>query len=164
MQISFTECTRKTRKWYRKLFFHLLDLCLYNAYVLYKVNTGKHKVQFSEFHTNVSEQLLETHAPVRSRNSGRRPSSSASPSCNPLCLTGLQYNVMINTLQWTFQSGILYHQYHRLSCKDHGHSNDVMFVPTQSGNLRRELTLDICVLTVMQVYVSIHASRTIILN
>ena len=49
MQISFTECTRKTRKWYRKLFFHIMDLCLYNAYVLYKVNTDKRKLQFGEF-------------------------------------------------------------------------------------------------------------------
>ena len=27
IQISLAECTRKTRKWYKKLFLHLLDLC-----------------------------------------------------------------------------------------------------------------------------------------
>ena len=37
MQISLTKCTRKIHKWYRKLFFHLIDMCLYNAFVLYKV-------------------------------------------------------------------------------------------------------------------------------
>ena len=76
MQISLTECTRKTRKWYRKLFFHLLDMCLYNAFVLYRVNTNNKKMQFIQFRTNVAEQLLELHRPLRIRNTGGRPSAS----------------------------------------------------------------------------------------
>lgn len=40
MQISFVECIRKTIKWYKKFFFHLLDLSTLNAYMLFKV---KHK-------------------------------------------------------------------------------------------------------------------------
>jgi len=47
MQLSLTECTHKTRKWYIKLFFHLVDMSLYNAYVLYKLNTSW-KLQFIE--------------------------------------------------------------------------------------------------------------------
>lgn len=35
-QLSITETVRKTMKWYRKLFFHLIDLCLCNAHALYK--------------------------------------------------------------------------------------------------------------------------------
>ena len=87
MQITLTECTRKTRKWYRKLFFHLIDMCLYNAFVLYKVNSNK-KIQFIEFHTNVTEQLLELHRPLRIRNTGGRLSIAIPSDTNPLCLFG----------------------------------------------------------------------------
>ena len=61
MQISLTECTRKTRKWYVKLFFHLVDMSLYNAYTLYKLNTGN-KLQFIEFRKHVVEQVFENHS------------------------------------------------------------------------------------------------------
>ena len=44
MQISLTECTRKMRKWYVKFFFHLVDISLYDAFVLYNVNTGNPKI------------------------------------------------------------------------------------------------------------------------
>ena len=88
MQISLAECTRKTRKWYKKLFFHLLDLCLYNAFVLYKVNTNNTKMQFVEFRTNVAEQLLASHRPLRVRNPGGRPLSSTPSDTNPLRLVG----------------------------------------------------------------------------
>ena len=89
MQISLAECTRKTRKWYRKLFFHFLDLCLYNAFVLYKVNTNNNKMLFVDFRTNVAEQLLETHRPQRITNPGGRPSSSIPSDSNPLRLVGM---------------------------------------------------------------------------
>ncbi len=48
MQISFIECVRKIVKWYKKFFFHLLDLSTLNAYILFKV---KHKktIQFGDF-------------------------------------------------------------------------------------------------------------------
>ena len=35
-QLSITETVRKTMKLYGKLLFHLIDLCLSNAYALYK--------------------------------------------------------------------------------------------------------------------------------
>ena len=106
MQISFTECTRKTRKWYRKLFFHLVDLCLYNAYVLYKVNTNSNKLHFVEFRTRVCEQLFEAHTPLRTRNSGGRPSSSASTlECNPLRLVGMcVYTVKVQIVSKIFRA------------------------------------------------------------
>lgn len=34
MQISFSECIRRSVKWYKKVFFRLMDLTIYNAYVL----------------------------------------------------------------------------------------------------------------------------------
>ena len=63
-------------------------MCLYNAFVLYKVNNSNKKVQFIEFHTNVAEQLLELHRPLRIRNTGGRPSTAIPSDANPLCLVG----------------------------------------------------------------------------
>ncbi|XP_065892156.1 piggyBac transposable element-derived protein 4-like [Dysidea avara] len=84
MQISLTECTRKTRKWYIKLFFHLVDMSLYNAYALYKVNTGK-KLQFVEFRKHIVEQIFEHHSTQLER--------TASPSAvdNPNRLVGRHF-------------------------------------------------------------------------
>ena len=36
MQISFTESIRKTVKWSKKVFFHMLDLSIFNSYAIYK--------------------------------------------------------------------------------------------------------------------------------
>lgn len=38
--LSTLNSTRKTIKWYKKFFFHLLDLAIYNAYILYQNSTG----------------------------------------------------------------------------------------------------------------------------
>ena len=81
MQISLTECTRKTRKWYIKLFFHLVDMSLYNAYSLYKVNSGK-KLQFVEFRKRVVEQIFEQHCTQVDRT------ASSSTVDNPTRLVG----------------------------------------------------------------------------
>ena len=37
MQISFVECVRKTITWYKRFFFHLLDLSTLNAYMLFNL-------------------------------------------------------------------------------------------------------------------------------
>jgi hypothetical protein len=41
MMISSVECVRKSFKWYKKFFFHLLDITLLNSYALYNVKTRK---------------------------------------------------------------------------------------------------------------------------
>ena len=35
MQISAIECVRRTVKWYKKLFFHLMDMSMLNAYNMF---------------------------------------------------------------------------------------------------------------------------------
>lgn len=57
MQISFVECVRKSVKWYKKVFFHILDLVLYNSYVLFQVKTGK-KPSFADFRLKVVTQII----------------------------------------------------------------------------------------------------------
>ena len=61
MQISFIECVRKTAKWYKKFFFHLLDLSTLNAYILFKVK-HKNAIQFGDFRTELIRQLIERYA------------------------------------------------------------------------------------------------------
>ena len=41
MQITSVDCLRKTRKWTRKVVFHLIDACLLNAYNTYMVKIGE---------------------------------------------------------------------------------------------------------------------------
>ena len=47
MQISFSECLRKTIKWYKKLFFHSLDITVQDSYAMFKVNNEN--LEHSEF-------------------------------------------------------------------------------------------------------------------
>lgn len=49
MILSTLNSLWETIKWYKKLFFHLLDLAIYNTYILYQKSTAS-KQKFSEFH------------------------------------------------------------------------------------------------------------------
>ena len=46
--IGHVECMRKNKKWYKKLFYHLLDLSIVNSFNLYKEVT-KNKITMREF-------------------------------------------------------------------------------------------------------------------
>jgi hypothetical protein len=70
MQISFSESLRKSLKWYKKLFFHFLDISLYNASVLYKLNTGE-KIALSDFRLNVVRTLIEEFGAQKLDSRGR---------------------------------------------------------------------------------------------
>ena len=68
-QLSLSQTIRKTMKWYKKLFFHLVDLSLSNARVLYYQNT-KTKLSFSEFRLEVVRGLLNFEAEEHSFSVG----------------------------------------------------------------------------------------------
>lgn len=57
MILSTLNSLRKTIKWYKKLFFHLLHLTIYNAYILYQKSTAL-KQKFSEFHLALIRDIL----------------------------------------------------------------------------------------------------------
>ncbi len=61
MQISFVECVRKSVKWYQKLFFHLLDVSVFNSYLLYKMKTRK-KLQFIDFRLQLTRAILQIYS------------------------------------------------------------------------------------------------------
>lgn len=57
-QLSITQTVRKTMKWYRKLVFHLIDICLSNAHSLYKMkNAGP--TSFPAFRMEIARSLLK---------------------------------------------------------------------------------------------------------
>uniref|UniRef100_A0A3P8X756 PiggyBac transposable element-derived protein domain-containing protein n=1 Tax=Esox lucius TaxID=8010 RepID=A0A3P8X756_ESOLU len=67
---SFVECARKTTKWYKKIFFHLVGTALFNSHIV---------------HRHLTELLEEHHIP-------RRPPTGGRPSGdNPLRLTAQHF-------------------------------------------------------------------------
>ena len=58
MMISSIDCTRKSIKWYVKVFFHSMDITLLNAHAMFLTQQEK-KVPFAKFHLEVIRQLLE---------------------------------------------------------------------------------------------------------
>ena len=57
MQISSVECVRKTAKWHKKLFFHLLDIVMLNVYNMFRVKTEK-KSSLCLFSKAVLKQII----------------------------------------------------------------------------------------------------------
>lgn len=57
---QYGSCLRKTTKWYKKLFFHLLNMCVMNAYVLFKKfapgDTGRN--EHHAFRMSICKSLL----------------------------------------------------------------------------------------------------------
>ncbi|XP_039297109.1 piggyBac transposable element-derived protein 4-like [Nilaparvata lugens] len=79
MQISFTDSARKSAKWYKKFFFHLLDVVVYNAFIMHRMVTGKN-MELGQFRLNLIRQLLEEFTPQRaSRAGGRKSKHQDSP-------------------------------------------------------------------------------------
>ena len=74
MQIGSCECVRKSNRWYKKLFCHMVDVTMLNAYNLWKVKTGGN-IPFRTFSYNVIKQLLAKFGTVQSSHSGRIMSS-----------------------------------------------------------------------------------------
>ncbi|KAL2098758.1 hypothetical protein ACEWY4_005238 [Coilia grayii] len=73
MRNSFVECTRKTMKWYKKIFFHLVDCAIHNAYIVHQQVTGQ-VIRPQAFRENLVRQLLEHHHTPRNAPTGGRPS------------------------------------------------------------------------------------------
>lgn len=55
-QLALAQSIRKALKWYRKLFFHLVDLCLINAHALYKLN--ENITSFTDFRMSIINDLV----------------------------------------------------------------------------------------------------------
>ena len=64
MQVGAIECVRKCIKWYKKIFMHMLDISILNAYNLWLVKTGK-RASLRVFQKKVIEQLLTRYGTVQ---------------------------------------------------------------------------------------------------
>lgn len=83
--ISSVNCARKSMRWYKKLFFHLLDMTMLNAHILHGQVTGKN-IKLGKFIREVARQLIATHHPVPRRSCSRSPSDTrgrATPQPSP---------------------------------------------------------------------------------
>lgn len=76
MQIHFIESVRKTIKWYKKLFFHLLDMTVLNAYNMHRIKEKKRQT-LGEFRIELVRQLIEKYG--KDFSSERRSTSAPHP-------------------------------------------------------------------------------------
>ena len=57
--MSYYSTPRKTIRWYRKIFFHLFDICLWNSFYAYKKIKQLPKVRLLKFREEVLRQMLK---------------------------------------------------------------------------------------------------------
>ena len=77
-QTSEVECMRKSVKWYKKFFLHLIDITMLNAYNFWLVKRDMDptkKLTLGQFTYNVAFQLLEVYGQPRNLKKGRRATS-----------------------------------------------------------------------------------------
>lgn len=99
-QLSGTECIRKTVKWYRKLFFHMLDITLLNAYNMWLVEKTiepNKRPKVREFQYSVATQLLQKHCTPREKPRARRNGNQ--PQRIDMSLSTPHYPVHTDTIQ-----------------------------------------------------------------
>ncbi len=80
---SSIECACKTLKWYKKQYFHLVDITMLNVHVLFKEKTYKNPT-LQDFVIKVVRQLLE-------ENAVEHPTQGLHVVDNPVCLTGQHF-------------------------------------------------------------------------
>ena len=57
--LSYYNFNRRTNKWWRKAFFCLLDVAIYNSFVLYSKSKQDHrKLSFLQFRTQLARELV----------------------------------------------------------------------------------------------------------
>ena len=75
LQNSFSQCLRKTIKWYRKLFFHLLDITVQNSCTIFKMKNDKN-LKLSEFRLELARKLIEEYGSKRLQMRARSSTDS----------------------------------------------------------------------------------------
>lgn len=58
MLLSLYRNQQKSKKWYRRIIFHLLDLCIVNAWLLYKAAKPEATIPLAYFKLEVAESLI----------------------------------------------------------------------------------------------------------
>ena len=68
--------TRKSLKWYKKLFQHLLDVTVYNAFVLYKLKNPSTRLTLLTFRQELVNNIITKHHTGVRQFTGGCPSGS----------------------------------------------------------------------------------------
>ena len=74
----FSNFMRKTVKGYRTIFLYLLDICIFNAFVVHSQMTKSKRKPYTDFHRAVAKQILEC-VKLPEYSSRGRPSSDDTP-------------------------------------------------------------------------------------
>lgn len=82
MLLSSIQCIRKTIKWYKKLFFHILDMHMLNSFFCYRHAKNIPNLKFADFQLRVINQLVEQYS--SSSSVLERPMSASTSGNNPL--------------------------------------------------------------------------------
>ncbi|XP_045769865.1 piggyBac transposable element-derived protein 4-like isoform X1 [Maniola jurtina] len=64
--ISYYSCPRKTIRWYKKVFFHILDIAVWNAYFLFKKYRKNNAPTYN--YINYREELIKVMIGISGRN------------------------------------------------------------------------------------------------
>ena len=79
MMITSIESVRKTIKWYKKLFFHMLDITVLNSHCLYNMQFGKN-MTLADFQLTLIRQIIQKyHTPKTTGRKKGRPSAGDQP-------------------------------------------------------------------------------------
>lgn len=66
------QALRKSRKWYRKYAFHLFDICVYNAWVVYRHKNPQKKTGYKLFVLDLIKEIMDVN-PFQRSTKGRPP-------------------------------------------------------------------------------------------
>lgn len=75
---SSIQSVRKSVKWYKKLFFHLLDMTLLNSHAVYKMKTGEN-IPVADFQLKLVKELLAKYKISKPRSTSRKAPDTDSP-------------------------------------------------------------------------------------
>lgn len=56
---------KSTIKWYKKIFFHLIDLSVLNAHSLYKTTTGNYSTPLADFQLELIKEILQKYSRIQ---------------------------------------------------------------------------------------------------
>lgn len=85
MMLGAIKCTRKTIKWYKKIFFHLVDIYIYNSHILYDIQKKKN-TSLADFQLELIGEIFEKH-----NNLNKSITIGRAHVSNPLRLTGRHF-------------------------------------------------------------------------
>ena len=69
-------CSRKSKKWWLRLFYFLVDMAVTNAYIVYRESPNSEKLTQKDFVLQVADRLISSHC-SRKRSAQQDPPSSS---------------------------------------------------------------------------------------